>query len=232
VIEIRPFSGLGKFRNDWLDASHHFSFGTYRDSRRMGLGPLLVWNDDRIQPSTGFDPHPHRDMEIVTYIRQGAITHRDSLGNQGRTAAGDAQVMSAGSGIVHAEYNLEPGETTLFQIWLRPRQAGLKPRWQTAAFPQADRAGKLVPLASGQAGVGGLPIDQDATLYGARLAAGMTLRHVLVAGRQAYLVAAVGSLGVNGIPAAARDGVVAGAGLLEIAAGEASELLLCDLPSA
>lgn len=230
MLEIRPFAGLGKFRNDWLEACHHFSFASYHDPARMGVGPLVVWNDDRIKPKTGFEPHPHRDMEIITYIREGAITHRDNLGNVGRTAAGDVQVMSAGTGIVHAEHNLELGDTTLFQIWIKPRRLGLAPRWETAAFPKADRAGQLVALASGQQGVGGLPIDQDATLYGATLAAGAQVNHFLPAGRRAYLVAAFGGLSLNGVAVAARDGVVAGGGPLTIAATADSELLLCDLP--
>ena len=104
-VEVRPFAGLGKARFGWLNASHHFSFGQYHDAARMGVGPLRVWNDDEIAARTGFDPHPHRDMEIITYVRQGAITHQDSLGNEGRTEAGDVQVMSAGTGIRHAEHN-------------------------------------------------------------------------------------------------------------------------------
>ncbi len=138
TVEVRPFAGLGKFQMDWLNACHHFSFGHYYDPARMGVGPLRVWNDDEIQPHTGFDPHPHRDMEIITYVRQGAVTHQDSLGNEGRTEAGDVQVMSAGTGIRHAEYNREPGVTTLFQIWITPRRQGLKPRWGQKAFPKGD----------------------------------------------------------------------------------------------
>ena len=107
MIQVRPFAGLGSFHNEWLNARHHFSFGQYHDPERMGLGRLRVWNDDEVAPGAGFDPHPHREMEIVTYIREGAITHRDNLGNEGRTEAGDVQVMHAGTGIVHAEYNRE-----------------------------------------------------------------------------------------------------------------------------
>jgi redox-sensitive bicupin YhaK (pirin superfamily) len=114
MIQLRPFDSLGAFRNEWLNAHHHFSFGGYHDEQRMGLGRLRVWNDDEVAPGTGFDPHPHRDMEIVTYIREGAITHRDNLGNEGRTEAGDVQVMHAGTGITHAEYNREEIPTRLF----------------------------------------------------------------------------------------------------------------------
>ncbi|MEK0082611.1 pirin family protein [Benzoatithermus flavus] len=232
TIEVRPFAGLGKFRIDWLNATHHFSFGHYYDPARMGVGPLRVWNDDEIAPHTGFDPHPHRDMEIVTYVRKGAITHLDSLGNQGRTEAGDVQVMSAGTGIRHAEYNREGEVTTIFQIWITPRTRGLEPRWGQRAFPKADRAGALVPLASGMAGHdGALPIDQDAAVLGATLAAGQSLTHRLAPGRQAYLVAATGRYRVNGVEAAARDGVVVrGEDAIRIEALEPTEILLADLP--
>ena len=232
TVEVRPFASLGKFQMDWLNASHHFSFGHYHDPERMGVGPLRVWNDDEIQPHTGFDPHPHRDMEIITYVRTGAITHLDSLGNEGRTPAGDVQVMSAGTGIRHAEYNREDGVTTIFQIWIQPRHRGLQPRWAQRAFPAADRSGALVALASGRPGdEAALPIDQDAAVLGATLEPGQTVTHRLGRGRKAYLVAAVGRLTVNGVEVAARDGVVvAGEDTVTVTALERSEILLADLP--
>jgi redox-sensitive bicupin YhaK (pirin superfamily) len=215
TVEVRPFAGLGKFEMDWLNATHHFSFGHYYDPRRMGLGPLRVWNDDAIRPHSGFDAHPHRDMEIITYVRTGAITHLDSLGNEGRTPAGDVQVMSAGTGIRHAEYNREDEPTAIFQIWIQPRTKGLAPRWAQRAFPKE----------------GALPIDQDAALLGATLAPGQTVTHRLGRGRQAYLVGATGRFTVNGVPAGARDGVlVRGEKTIRIEAEEASEILLADLP--
>ena len=122
TIEVRPFDSLGRFEIDWLKARHHFSFGDYHDPERIGVGPLRVWNDDRVAPGTGFDPHPHRYMEIITYVRRGAVTHRDNLGNEGRTEAGDVQVMTAGTGIVHAEYNQGDEPLELFQIWIQPRR--------------------------------------------------------------------------------------------------------------
>src|ERR1700758_258283 len=149
MIELRPFAELGGADHGWLKAKHHFSFASYYDPQRMGLGSLVVWNDDEIAPNTGFPPHPHADMEIITYVRQGAITHQDNLGNKGRTEAGDVQVMSAGSGIQHAEYNLEDDTTKIFQIWIMPRERGGKPSWDTRPFPKADRAGRFVVLASG-----------------------------------------------------------------------------------
>jgi hypothetical protein len=136
MIQVQAFDGLGRFRNDWLNARHHFSFGHYHDPARMGVGDLRVWNDDEIAPGTGFDPHPHRDMEIITYVREGAITHRDSLGNEGRTEAGDVQVMHAGTGIVHAELNAETRPTRLFQIWIMPNRQGVAPGWGTRQFPK------------------------------------------------------------------------------------------------
>jgi redox-sensitive bicupin YhaK (pirin superfamily) len=231
MIDHRPFATLGRFETDWLDAHHHFSFGHYHDPARMGLGTLRVWNDDAIQPGTGFDPHGHRDMEIVTYVREGAVTHEDHLGNQGRTEAGDVQVMSAGKGIVHAEYNREPGVTRLFQIWIEPAEQRLRPRWEQRRFPQADRAGELVALASGREGDdGALPIHQDAAILGATLRADQRVVHRLGSGRKAYLVPATGRVRVNGHLVEARDGVaVWDEETLEIVAEADSEVLLADV---
>jgi redox-sensitive bicupin YhaK (pirin superfamily) len=232
MIERRPFDSLGRFELDWLSARHHFSFGQYHDPQRMGVGPLRVWNDDTVQPNTGFDPHGHRDMEIITYVRRGAISHEDNLGNAGRTPAGDVQVMTAGKGVVHAEYNREPEATTLFQIWIEPAQRRLKPGWDQRAFPTARRAGRLVPLASGRPGHDeALTIHQDAALFGATLEAGQTATHALGRARRAYLVPATGKLTVNGVVLEARDGaVIFDEDTLEIAAAADSELLLADLP--
>ena len=149
MIDIRPFNGLGHADHGWLNARHHFSFADYHDPRRMGWGAIRVWNDDEIAAQSGFPPHPHSDMEIITYVRTGAITHQDSEGNKGRTEAGDVQVMSAGTGIRHAEYNLEDETTTLFQIWVLPDQRGAQPAWGAKPFPKGDRAGRFVTLASG-----------------------------------------------------------------------------------
>src|SRR5437764_9599163 len=163
LIEHRPFASLGHQRLDWLDTHHHFSFADYRDPTRMGWGALRVWNDDEIAAGAGFPPHPHADMEIITYVRQGAISHQDSLGNKGRTVAGDVQVMSAGTGIHHAEFNLEKEPTRIFQIWIVPTSRGGPPGWDTRPFPQADRTGRLVVLASGDASDReALPIRADA----------------------------------------------------------------------
>ena len=195
MIQLRRFDSLGAFRNEWLNAHHHFSFGSYHDPDRMGLGHLRVWNDDEVAPGTGFDPHPHRDMEIVTYIRQGAITHRDSLGNEGRTEAGDVQVMHAGTGITHAEYNLEKTPTRLFQIWIMPDQRGVAPGWGTRSFPRGNTG--LSILASGRpadAGSDALPLYADAAVLAGTLAEGQTTALHLAPGRGAYLVPVAGSM--------------------------------------
>ncbi|MDJ0948985.1 MAG: pirin family protein [Alphaproteobacteria bacterium] len=232
MIEPRPFGELGRFENDWLSARYHFSFADYYDPARMGLGPLRVWNDDRIRPGTGFPMHGHRDMEIITYVRSGAISHEDHLGNKGRTEAGDVQVMSAGKGILHSEYNLESEDTTMFQIWIEPAETNLKARWAARQFPKDDRAGQLVPLASGRPGHDdALEIHQDATLFGATLASGDEVVHPLEPGRKAYLVAATGRLDVNGVALGARDGaVILDEPSLTIRAAADSEVVLADLP--
>ena len=172
MIDIRPFESLGHADHGWLDARHHFSFANYHDPGRMGWGRIRVWNDDRIAAQSGFPPHPHRDMEIVTYVRTGAITHQDSLGNKGRTAAGDVQVMSAGTGVTHAEFNLEDEDTTLYQIWIESDRPGAKPGWGAMPFPKQDRDGAFQLLASGDKDDGTLTINADARVLGATLGAG------------------------------------------------------------
>ena len=235
MIDVRRFDSLGAFRIDWLDAKHHFSFGNYMDHGRMGWGPLRVWNDDAIQPHTGFDPHPHRDMEIITYVREGAISHEDHLGNKGRTEAGDVQVMSAGTGIAHAEYNREDDVTRIFQIWIIPNRRGLPPRWEQRAFPKGESAGSLVVLASGRPqdeGTDALPIHQDAAILGATLPKGTVVTHQL-GDRLAYLVPAKGRVKVNGVTVDARDGAAIKAEpTLTIEALDEAEILLADLPQA
>ena len=230
MIERRPFDRLGGADHGWLKARHHFSFANYHDPQKMGWGPIRVWNDDEIAANSGFPPHAHADMEIVTYVRQGAITHKDSLGNEGRTEAGDVQVMSAGSGIRHAEYNLEPGTTTLFQIWIEPSTTGGAPSWGARPFPKGDRAGKFVTLASGLPGDGdALPIRADARVAGATLKAGETTEYVLGKGRHAYLVPAVGAVEINGVRLDARDGAAAkDEAVLRVTALEDAEVVLVD----
>lgn len=234
MIEKRPFDSLGQFDADWLAARYHFSFSGYRDPQRMQWGALRVWNDDTIQPKTGFPPHPHNDMEIITYVRTGAITHQDSMGNRGRTEAGDVQVMSAGSGVAHAEYNLEDEATTLYQIWIQPKERGGKPYWGAAKFPKADRAGSLVTLASGFAddqANGALPIRQDARVLAATLQKGQSVAYPLEPGRHVYLALAKGSAQVNGVHLGPRDGAaIRDEAEIRIEAGADAEIVLVDAP--
>ncbi|NBU27503.1 MAG: pirin family protein [Caulobacteraceae bacterium] len=207
MIERRPFEQLGHANHGWLNARHHFSFANWYDPSRMGWGALRVWNDDEIAPKSGFPPHPHADMEIITYVRTGAITHQDSLGNTGRTGAGDVQVMSAGSGIRHAEYNLEDETTTLFQLWIQPRTRGGVPSWGAKPFPKSDRSGSFQALASGFSDdADALPIRAEARVLGATLKAGDTTTYHLAEGRHGYLVSAVGEVEVNGVTLKDRDG--------------------------
>lgn len=228
MIDRRPFSTLGHADHGWLDARHHFSFAGYHDPARMGWGAIRVWNDDTIGPKSGFPAHPHRDMEIVTYVRSGAITHQDSLGNTGRTGAGDVQVMSAGTGVRHAEFNVEDEPTTLFQIWIEPRAKGVAPGWGMQPFPRGDRAGRFVTLASGFGDAGALAINADARVLGATLRAGERVTHAVGAGRHAYLVPASGAITVDGEPVGARDGVALGGGSYTISATADAEIVLVD----
>ncbi|HZZ68403.1 MAG TPA: pirin family protein [Phenylobacterium sp.] len=230
MIDKRSFASLGGADHGWLKAKHHFSFANYHDPKRMGWGSLRVWNDDEIAPQSGFPPHPHADMEIITYVRRGAITHKDSMGNEGRTGAGDVQVMSAGSGIRHAEYNLENDATTLFQIWIETDKPGGQPNWGAKPFPKGDRAGKFVTLASGLPGdEDALPIRTAARVAGATIKAGETTEYALDASRHAYLVSALGSVEVNGVRLDARDGAaITGETALRITALEDAEVVLVD----
>ncbi|MDR3534183.1 MAG: pirin family protein [Rhodopila sp.] len=232
MIDIRPFAGLGGATHGWLKARHHFSFAGYHDPARVHWGQLRVWNDDEIAPGTGFDPHPHRDMEIVTYVREGAITHRDNMGNVGRTEAGDVQIMSAGTGVVHSEYNLEPITTKIFQIWILPDRLGAKPKWGSKTFPKAAREAGFEVLASGRpadANGGTLSLNADAAVLAATLKAGQTLRQPLAAGRVAYLVPASGAVEVNGKKLNTRDGAaIRDETELVVTATEDAELVLVE----
>ncbi|MFM5906181.1 MAG: pirin family protein [Novosphingobium sp.] len=230
MIDIRPFESLGAANHGWLDARHHFSFASYHDRNRMGWGAIRVWNDDTIAAQTGFDPHPHNDMEIITFVRTGAISHKDSMGNEGRTGAGDVQVMSAGSGVVHAEYNREAEATTLFQIWVIPDERGGAPHWGQREFPRGDRSGKWVTLASGSPDADdALPIRADARVMAATLLAGSVIDQTVNPSRHQYLVAPVGRLRINGIEAQPRDGIaVTGETTIRIEAIDDLEIVMVD----
>lgn len=230
MIERKPFGALGGGDHGWLKAKHHFSFGDHYDPANLGIGSLRVWNDDEIAPNAGFPPHPHANMEIITYVREGAITHRDSLGNTGRTEAGDVQVMSAGSGIRHAEYNLEPATTKIFQIWIVPSEQGGQPAWGAKPFPKADRSGRFVTLASGFADDDeALPIRSQARVLGATLKAGETATYAIGTQRHGYLVPSSGAVEVNGVRIEARDGAaIRQEDVVKITALSDAEIVLVD----
>jgi quercetin 2,3-dioxygenase len=183
VIERRPFQSLAGHRCDWLEARHHFSPA----HTETGWGALRIWNDDVIAPNGGFPPHTHANVEIITYVRDGAVSHRDNLGNTGRIIAGDIQVMSAGNGIQHAEFNLERQPTRIFQIWIRPKTHGGAPAWAIKPFPKQDRAGRFVSLASGfDADREALPIRADARVLGATLSRDQALTYDTASDRFLY----------------------------------------------
>jgi len=228
MIDVRKFDSLGHADHGWLNARHHFSFASYYDASRMGWGRIRVWNDDQIGAKSGFPPHPHRDMEIVTYVRTGAITHQDSMGNRGRTGAGDVQVMSAGTGVQHAEYNLEDEATTLFQIWIETDKPNAQPSWGARPFPKDSREGAFQLLASGNANDDALTINADAKVLGAKVKAGSSIAIDADPERHLYLVPS-GRVRVNGVEAGPRDGIaITGEAKVEIAAEDDSELVLVD----
>ena len=190
-----PYENLGHANHGWLDARHHFSFANYQNPQQQQFGVLRVINDDVIKAGAGFDTHPHKNMEIITYVREGAITHRDSNGNVGRTVAGDVQVMSAGTGVFHSEFNLESEDTNIFQIWIEPSQLEVKPRWDSYEFPKEPTTDSLTLLVSGS-GDAPLSIHQDAFIYAGHLIEGTELTHPIK--QQAYVLVSEGSLELEG----------------------------------
>jgi hypothetical protein len=230
---IYRYEDLGSADHGWLTARYHFSFADYDNPRRRSFGALRVINDDRIAPHSGFGRHPHANMEIVTFVRQGAITHEDSLGNVGRTAAGDVQVMSAGTGVFHAEYNREEIPTRLFQIWITPNQRDVAPRWEAREFPKETSAAGLTILVSGRQeheGTGALWIHQDAVIWGGRLAAGsatqVPIRH------QAYILVSEGHVRLGSDDLKAGDGAeVTRENHVSLTAQTESEILVLDVPN-
>jgi redox-sensitive bicupin YhaK (pirin superfamily) len=231
MIEHRPFAGLGSAERGWLKAKLHFAFAGSGNPDHRAIGPLRVWNDDEFAPGSGFPMHLHRDVEIVTYVREGAVTHEDSLGNRGRVSAGDVQVMSTGSGIQHSEFNAEAVPLRLFQIWLDPRLPGGEPRWASRRFPVSTRGGRFTVLASGNsADADALSINANAQVLGVTMRTGETLVHDLETGRRAYLVTANGAATVNGVHLASRDGAaIHDEDRLTVKSVEATELVLVEV---
>lgn len=232
MIERRPHAELGHARHGWLNARHHFSFAEYHDAQRMRWGRLRVWNDDSIAPHSGFEPHGHRDMEIITYVRQGAITHEDSLGNRGRTVAGDVQVMSAGSGVSHSEFNHSTTDPVHFlQIWVFPDSENIEPSYRETHFAPETKRGQLRLIASPDGADGSLRIQQDARIYATILDGSQKLHHALGNGRGAYVQVARGQLQVNGITLDAGDALqVSDEAQLTLENGNDAEVLVFDLP--
>lgn len=234
MITVYPYEALGHANHGWLDARHHFSFARYWNPDRVGFGALRVINDDRVSGGKGFGAHPHDNMEIITYVRSGAISHKDNMGNQGRTTAGDVQVMSAGTGIFHSEHNLENEDTTLYQIWIEPHTQGVAPRWDSHTFPKAPVTDALPLLVSGQpehANRGALFIHQDAAIYGGVLKPGTTVQQNLK--HDGYVLASRGGFTVNGKTLKQGDGAeIRGEDTLTIvaAAGQDAEILVIDVP--
>jgi redox-sensitive bicupin YhaK (pirin superfamily) len=228
MITVRSKAELGGGDFGWLKALHHFAIGESGNPAHGPIGGLIVWNDDEIAPGTGFPMHSHRHVEIITYVREGAISHRDSLSNEGKTVAGDVQVMSAGTGITHAEFNDEDTTTKIFQIWIQPREYGGIPRWDSRSFPSADRAGKFVVLASGYPeDVDALAIRADARVLGASLAAGQCISYEFPPGGKAYVVAVRGRLQINQLALDARDGAsIQGEQSLQVTAFADTEIVM------
>ena len=217
----------------WLDTHWHFSFDSYYDPANTNWGALRVFNDDTVQPSQGFGTHPHRDMEIVTYVLSGQLEHQDSNGNRGVLEPGEVQVMSAGTGILHSEYNHSKQNPVHFiQLWILPRTRGSKPRWEQRRFMREERAGKLLPVVSSGELKGSLAIDQDAQIYISSLEAGRQVVHTSKLHRKAYLFVTEGSVSVNGNALAAGDQArIADERELQIQADQNAELILLDLPA-
>jgi quercetin 2,3-dioxygenase len=231
MIALRKASERGLTKLDWLNSRHTFSFGEYFDPKENGFSVLRVINDDWIAPAKGFGTHPHRDMEIITYVLEGAVEHRDSLGTHGVIPAGDVQRMTAGTGIQHSEVNPSASERLhLLQIWLLPEARGFQPGYEQKTLGNRTK-GKLTLVASHRGGDGALKINQDADLYIGALAQGQSAETDIASGRNAYLHVARGKLGLNGVAMEEGDGAkVSGERHLKIDAASDAEVLLFDLP--
>jgi len=231
MITVRPSAERGATRIDWLDSKHSFSFAEYHDPAHMGFRALRVINDDRIAAGAGFPTHGHRDMEILTYVLDGALEHRDSLGTGSVIRPGDVQIMSAGTGIHHSEFNPSTSDPLrLLQIWMIPERSGLKPRYDQKAFPADERDGKLRLVGARDGRDGAVTIHQDIDLYTASLRTGQTVSHTIRPDRHVWIQMARGRASVNGKPVAEGDGVaITGESRVDIAGVDGAELLLFDL---
>jgi len=231
MLEIRKSQDRGHARHGWLDSHHSFSFAGYYDPQFMGLGPLRVINEDRVQPGRGFDPHSHRDMEILSYVIEGELAHEDDMGNGSVIRPGEVQLMRAGKGVTHSEYNASKSELVHFlQIWIIPDEEGLEPGYDQRAFPADERRGRLRLVASRDGAEGSVRVHQDVSLFATLLDAGQSLRHALPPKAQAWVQVVRGELDVNGVALSAGDGLaIREESALELVATADCEALLFEL---
>ena len=231
MLQLRKSAERGYADHGWLKSFHTFSFAGYHDPEHMGFGSLRVINEDRILPGSGFGTHGHRDMEIISYVLEGALAHQDNMGNGSAIVPGDVQRMSAGKGVLHSEFNHSKDETTHFlQIWIEPNVAGIRPSYEQKHFDAASKRGRLRLIASHDARDGSVLIHQDASVYAALLDGAERIAHKVDPARKAYVQVARGKLAVNGQPLEAGDALMA-SGLAEIVfeKGEQAEVILFDL---
>ena len=232
MLTVRPARERGHADHGWLDSYHSFSFADYHDPAHMGFGPLRVINEDRVRPGMGFGTHGHRDMEIVSYVLDGQLAHRDSMGNGSVVVPGDVQRMSAGRGVTHSEFNPSASDGVHFlQIWIEPAQRGIAPSYEQASVSPAARRGRLALLAAPAGEGGAVAIHQDARLYAGTFDGAETATHALAAGRRAYVHVARGTATVNGLPLGAGDAAkLDGERAVHIESGRAADVLVFDLP--
>lgn len=232
MITLRPANERGHANHGWLDSWHSFSFAGYHDPRHVHWGPLRVINEDRVQAGQGFGTHPHQDMEIISYVLDGALAHRDSMGNGATIVPGEVQRMSAGSGITHSEYNHDQQGTTHFlQIWIMPNVRGIRPGYEQKAYPTAEKRGRLRLVASPDGSEGSVTLHQDARMYAGLFDAGESASLPLAQGRLAYVFLARGKAVVNGHAISAGDALLyAEESRVEVEQGTGAEMLVFDLP--
>lgn len=231
MLAIRKAEERGHANHGWLDTRHTFSFADYYDPRFTGFGPLLVINDDRVRGGRGFPQHPHRDMEIISYVIAGALQHEDSMGNGSVIRPGDVQRMSAGTGVLHSEYNASPTDPLHFlQIWIAPRERRLSPSYEQKRFGDEDKRGRLCLVASPDGADGSVQIHQDASMFATLLDAGQSVSHTIANGRKGWLHVVQGAVEVNGLPMQGGDGLaITGEEALEITTASRGEVLLFDM---
>ena len=227
--EVRRAGERGHANHGWLDSYHSFSFADYHDPRHMGYGPLRVINEDRVAPGSGFGTHGHRDMEIISYVLEGALAHEDSMGNGSTIVPGDVQRMSAGTGVRHSEYNHAKDVTHFLQIWIEPESTGLKPSYEQKHFVAADKRGRLRLIASPGGAEGSVKIHQDARIYAGLFDGGEKATHALAKGRRAYVHVARGEITANGETLRAGDALKT-AESVQLSNGRGAEVLVFDLP--